>query len=429
MARIVVIGGGFAGCQAALTAKKGGGEVTLLERTDSLTGCAQFAGVYRNNGEFTAVEEMIALGGGDIFEICDSINIHKIDLPGDPPERHVSVYDVTKIEERIEKALDKAGVEVILQARAVDVKMSNGGIKSVVLADGKELEGDCFIDATGTMGSVENCKAYGKGCVLCFARCPTFGSRVSIAAKAGVKETFRCRKDGTPGVIAAGFVLVKESLDPSLIEQLEREGVVLVPLPPHLLDPAKFESIGATWNVRKAFMENLCMVDNGYAKVRIQMYMKLKDLHQIKGLERAKMIDPLSGGVFNHIKGFDESPIDPSLKIKGVDNLFAAGEKTGLAGVAPAAITGAIAGHNALRKAAGKEYLAIPASITIGDFMDYCLKKWEVEPAESKSQLNFRCIAYSDRMKELGLYSTDREEVRKRVEKAGLLGAMAQRVF
>ena len=67
MAKIVVIGGGFAGCQAALTAKKGGGEVTLLERTDSLTGCAQFAGVYRNNGEFTAVEEIIAMGGGDIF--------------------------------------------------------------------------------------------------------------------------------------------------------------------------------------------------------------------------------------------------------------------------------------------------------------------------------------------------------------------------
>ncbi len=426
MAKIVIVGGGFAGCQAALTAKRGGAEVTLLERTDGLSGCAQYAGLYRGNGEFTAVEEIIAMGGGDIFEMCDSINKHKIDLPGEPPERHVSVYDVLRIEEKLEKALAEAGVEVILQARAVDVKMNNGSVKAVVLGDGKEIAGDCFIEATGTMGPMENCIKYGKGCMLCFARCPTFGSRVSIAAKAGVKESFRCRKDGTPGVIAAGFVLAKESLDPGLLARLEREGVSLVPIPDQLLDPAKFDSIGATWNVRQAFMENLCMVDNGFAKVRVQMYMKLKDLHQIKGLERAKMIDPLSGGVFNHIKGFGEAPVDYSLKIKGVDNLFAAGEKSGWWGIGSAVITGAIAGYNAARKAAGKDYLAIPNAIAIGDYIDYCLKKRAVE-GESKSQPAFRSTEYFERMKEIGLYNTNREEVRKRVEKAGLSGIMSQR--
>lgn len=34
--KIVVIGGGWAGCAAALTAEKAGADVTLLERTDML---------------------------------------------------------------------------------------------------------------------------------------------------------------------------------------------------------------------------------------------------------------------------------------------------------------------------------------------------------------------------------------------------------
>ena len=36
--KTVVIGGGWAGCAAALTAEKAGADVTLLERTDMLLG-------------------------------------------------------------------------------------------------------------------------------------------------------------------------------------------------------------------------------------------------------------------------------------------------------------------------------------------------------------------------------------------------------
>ena len=36
MYKIVVIGGGWAGCAAALAAKKAGAEVVLLEKTDLL---------------------------------------------------------------------------------------------------------------------------------------------------------------------------------------------------------------------------------------------------------------------------------------------------------------------------------------------------------------------------------------------------------
>lgn len=61
--RIVVVGGGWGGCAAALGASKAGADVTLLERTDMLLGTGLVGGIYRNNGRYTAAEEMIAIGG------------------------------------------------------------------------------------------------------------------------------------------------------------------------------------------------------------------------------------------------------------------------------------------------------------------------------------------------------------------------------
>ena len=50
MYKIVVIGGGWAGCAAALAAKKAGAEVVLLEKTYLLLGLGNVGGIMRNNG-------------------------------------------------------------------------------------------------------------------------------------------------------------------------------------------------------------------------------------------------------------------------------------------------------------------------------------------------------------------------------------------
>lgn len=56
--KIVVIGGGWAGCAAALTAEKAGADVTLLERTDMLLGTGLVGGIFRNNGRYTAAKNV-----------------------------------------------------------------------------------------------------------------------------------------------------------------------------------------------------------------------------------------------------------------------------------------------------------------------------------------------------------------------------------
>ena len=67
MCKVIVAGGGWSGCSAVVEAAKLGATVTLLERTDMLLGTGLVGGIMRNNGRYTATEEMIAMGGGDLF--------------------------------------------------------------------------------------------------------------------------------------------------------------------------------------------------------------------------------------------------------------------------------------------------------------------------------------------------------------------------
>jgi len=81
--KIIVIGGGWSGCAAAVTAKKAGADVTIFEKTDMLLGLGNVGGIMRNNGRYTASEELIALGAGDLIKLTDENSLHKdIEFPG-----------------------------------------------------------------------------------------------------------------------------------------------------------------------------------------------------------------------------------------------------------------------------------------------------------------------------------------------------------
>lgn len=83
MKTVVIIGGGWAGCAASISAKKAGANVIILERTDMLLGLGNVGGIMRNNGRYTAAEESILLGGRELFELADKYSRHKnIDFPG-----------------------------------------------------------------------------------------------------------------------------------------------------------------------------------------------------------------------------------------------------------------------------------------------------------------------------------------------------------
>lgn len=417
--KVVIIGGGWSGVGAAVAAKNAGADqVVMLERADMLLGTGLVGGIMRNNGRFTATEEAIAMGGGEVFEVIDENCRHKnINFPG---HEHASLYDIATIEPAIRRLLDAKGVDYRTRSRVKDITAEGKKITAVVMENGEKIEGDVFIETTGTAGPMNNCTKYGNGCAMCVLRCPTFGGRVSIAARLGIAEKMGKKADGSIGAMSGSCKLHKDSLSEQIQKELNETGVSVVPIPESL---QKGEAALATKACQqyalKEFNENIVLLDTGHAKLMSPFY-PLDKLRQIPGFEDARFEDPYSGGIGNSMRYMALSPRDNSLKVTGAENLFCGGEKAGLlVGHTEAIITGTLAGHNAVRYLLGMDLLVVPDSLAIGDAIAHVKEMMETEEGMGK-KYTFSGAQYFKRMEALGLYCCDIGEIKDRVEKAGM---------
>jgi len=456
MARVIIIGGGWAGCGAAIAAAKAGAdEVVLFEKTDLLLGTGLVGGIMRNNGRFTATEEMIALGAGDIFVTADKVSRHTdVAFPG---HQHASLYDVTKIEPAIKRAVQSYGVQIKMVSRVTDVALEEvpapgpqpagawtilgrkvprprmlKRIKAIQYYEkhGSDfgsphwMEGDVFIETTGSVGPQSECARYGNGCVMCIIRCPTFGGRVSIAELCGVPEMVGGSAEDRLGAFSGSCKLVKDSLAPRIVRELEETGVALVPLPAHMVEMDKLSKKACQQYASKEFAENIILLDTGHAKL-MTAYFPLEQLRSVPGFENARYDDPYSGGMGNSVRYLALSPRDNALRVGGMVNLFCGGEKAGpLVGHTEAGVTGSLAGHNAVRYAHGRPLLELPTTLAVGDAIAHVNEM--ITQGGLFKKFTFSGAGYFGRMKELGLYSTDIGEIHRKVAATGLTGIMAQ---
>lgn len=427
--KVVVVGGGWAGCAAALAAKKAGCDVELFERTDMLLGTGLVGGIMRNNGRFTATEEMIAMGGGDLFELCDEKSRHRnIEFPG---HKHASVYDVTIIEPAVRHALQQAGIKLHMLTRVFDISRAGNSVKEVIAdnysgAKGVVVAGDVFVDAGGTAGPQSNCMKYGNGCVMCIYRCPTFGPRLSISAKAGIGEIMGTKADGTSGAMSGSCKLHKGSLAPEIAEELNKSGVVVVPIP-NQLQKGKDSLMHKACQqyALKEFNENIILLDTGHAKL-MAAYYSLDKLRQIPGFENARYEDPYAGSIGNSMRYIGMLPRDNALQVEGLQNVFCGGEKSGLlVGHTEAIITGTLAGHNAARLALGLSLIELPTELACGDAISFVRARMQTKEGLTQ-KYTFSGSVYFERMKEKNLYTTDVNAIRSRVVTAGYAGIFAK---
>lgn len=488
MNRIVIIGGGFAGCAAAIAARKAGARVTLLEKTDLLLGLGNVGGIMRNNGRYTATEENIAMGARELFEITDKYSLHRgVDFPG---HKHASFFDIIKVEPAVRQLLDDMGIEVRMIVRAVDVEWeyaecdenmrsripdddeTESGeqiiphrvrrLTTIKLADGEWIEGSAFVETTGSSGPMGGCAEYGRGCSMCVLRCPAFGPRVSISQRAGVPDLAGKRKAGQFGAFSGSGKLEMASLSPELQEELRKKGVAVVPLPPEKIVREKLEQKVCQQYALAEYAENIILIDTGHAKI-MTPYFPLEVLRTIPGFETARYADPYAGGKGNSIRYLSIAERDNTMRVKGFENLFCGGEKSGLfVGHTEAITTGSLAGHNAARwlkahkaaryqvaqntgsvaarqpathgntpaarhlKAAG--LLQLPRSIATGDLISYGNEKIQTE-AGLRNRYTFAGDEFFARMQERGLYTTDVDLIRRRVEDAGLLSVYERAIL
>lgn len=423
--RIVIIGGGWAGAAAAIQAKKSGAEVLLIEKTDMLLGVGNVGGIMRNNGRYTAAEEMIALGAGDLFSITDECARHKnIDFPG---HKHANLYDVTKVEPAVRRYIEKMGIETMLEARAADVEMDGSTIKAIYLSDGTMIEGDVFVETTGSTGPMGNCLRYGKGCSMCILRCPSFGPRISISKRAGVEDLLGMRGDDSYGAMSGSCKLNKDSLSDEVREKLDRDGVVVLEVPKEDINMDKLNMKVCQQYALKEFAENVVLLDTGHAKLMTSYY-PLEKLRKIPGLENARYEDPYSGGKANSIRYLSMAPRDNTLKVEGIANLFVGGEKAGLfVGHTEAIMTGTLAGYNAVRHGMGLKPVELPVSLAVGDIIAH-ENRMKATKDGLRNRYTFAGAGYFTRMKELGLYSIDTLEIEKRVDLVKMKGFFEQKL-
>ena len=424
--RVVIVGGGWSGCGAAAQAAKMGAETVLLERTDMLLGTGLVGGIMRNNGRYTATEELIALGGTEIFTAIDNNYLHsEIGFPG---HEHASLYNVATMEPIIFRLLEQRGVTVKTQARLTDAEVSGQTIDAVIYREQGDkqdhrLEADVFIDTTGTAGPVSNCNRYGNGCAMCVLRCHSFGGRVSLAAKAGVTEMIG-RKGDQLGAFSGSCKLLKESLDPALLQPLNSKGVVVVPIPENLQISGKLSIKACQQYALPEFENNIVLLDTGHAKLMTPFY-PLDALRLIPGFENARYEDPYSGGMGNSIRYMGMSPRDDSLKVVGVDNLFCGGEKAGLlVGHTEAICTGTVAAYNAVKMARGEKLLVLPEDTVIGDAISFVRRQMQTEQGMGL-KYTFSGSVLFERMKQKETYITNRSAVRERIAKLGLSDVLA----
>ncbi len=427
--KIVIIGGGFAGCAAACSAVKAGASVTVLERMEVLGGCGLVGGQI-NNALFPVKEELKLMGGYDIFQVTDNCAIHDSATPPLGKPNSSQMHDVSRIDSELREHLESLGVEVLFQSRAKDVKMAGKAIHAVILDNKSELQADIFIDVTGGAGPQANCQKYGNGCVMCVLRCPSFGGRVSIAEKAGVEELIGKKRDGSFGPTSAGCNFLKESIAQELVRELERTGCVCVPVPPELINDEAYkrnENI-TSGHVNKLFVENVVLLDNGlYAKRPAHGYTPLDEMRKVPGFERVIYADPYAGSKGNSIRYMALTPRGDTLDVPGVENLFVASEKLGTVGLAESIVGGVVVGHNAVASAIGIEPLVLPKTTLLGDFLAFVNERWNMEE-HLRERFGFCVGAYFRRSTELGLHTQDKDVLHSRIKESGLIGIFSEKI-
>ena len=163
--KVAVIGGGAAGMMAASAAAARGHQVTLFEKNEKLGKKVFITGKGRCNvTNACEIEDLFAniitnpkflysaIYGYDNQAVCDFFEKAGCALKTERGDRVFPLSDHSSdVIRALEKDLQKKSVKICLQTRVKDILCDDltGSVKGVELYDGKKVQADCVIMATG----------------------------------------------------------------------------------------------------------------------------------------------------------------------------------------------------------------------------------------------------------------------------------------
>ncbi len=433
---VVVVGAGHAGCEAGLAASRLGLKTLVL--TISLESVAMMAcnPSIGGTGKGHLVKEIDALGGQMGINIDQTFIQSKMLNTGKGPAVHSLRAQADKLRYHLtmkQTLEDQAGLD-LRQGEVVDLVIEEGQVKGVKTRTGALYHAQSVILATGV---------YLKGRIF-MGEVNYEGGPDGLATTPFLSERLReygCRmrrfKTGTPARIH------QDSVDFQQIEEQPGDEEI-IPFS-FLHDHLEIQQVSC-WLTRTTEKTKSIIEENLYRssmyrgdmdsvgprycpsiedkivrfsdKPTHQLFLEPEGLHtkemylqgmssslpeevqvrmiqSVTGLENAKIMRPAYAIEYDCI---DPTDLQLSLEIKGVENLFSAGQFNGSSGYEEAAAQGLMAGVNAARKIRGEEpFLLDRSEAYIGVLIDDLVTKGTNEPYRMMtSRAEYRLVLRQD---------------------------------